>query len=451
MLFRSKNQDEDKEIFRENILEEGSTFYNSTTTGFNKSRNVSADLKMEWQIDSLTKFEFQPSFGYNETKTIENSEFLTTDERVDDAAWREFSGDFVNKGTNFRDMDMKGGNYSARASLSRSSAIKTGRKYSLSVEFNGNSTDGKSITDNRVDYENWGISNIDTTVYVQQKQHEANDKIGARAYLTWVEPLGNNVFLQLSYNINATRTNSNRDTYLWDESLKEYSGIFTDSLSDHIKNTSMINTAGVSIRTVRTKYNYNIGVNVEPSMQKSENLLDSTRSYTQNVINLSPLLEYNYIWNKRKTLRISYRGRTTQPSINQLQPSKNNSNPLFIQMGNMDLKPSYRNNVSMRYSNFNSEKLSTMMAMVNANYTVNSITNKTTYDRETGVQTTMPVNVNGVWGASGMLMFNYPLGSRFQINSNSNLSYNNNVGYLRTNSESDALKNKSQNYYYKKD
>ena len=208
----------------------------------------------------------------------------------------------------------------------------------------------------------------------------------------------------------------------------------------------MVNTAGISLRTVRTKYNYNIGVNVEPSMQRSENLLDSTRTYKQNVINFSPLLEYNYLWSKRKTLRISYRGRTTQPSINQLQPSKNNSNPLFIQMGNMDLKPSYRNNVSMRYSNFNSEKLSTMMAMINGAYTVNSITNKTTYDRETGVQTTMPVNVNGVWNLSGRLMFNYPLGSHFQINSSSNASYDHNVGYLRTVSTSDALKNRSKNY-----
>ena len=91
----------------------------------------------------------------------------------------------------------------------------------------------------------------------------------------------------------------------------------------------------------------------------------------------------------------------------------------------------------MRYSNFNSEKLSTMMAMINGAYTVNSITNKTTYDRETGVQTTMPVNVNGVWNLSGSLMFNYPLGSHFQINSSSNASYDHNVGYLRTGSTSD--------------
>ena len=446
ILFSGKEQDEDQETYRENILEEGSTFYNSSTIGYNKSRNASADLKMEWKIDSLTKFELQPSVGYNRTHTIETSEFLTTDEKVDSADWVFYEGAFVNKGTNFRDMTMEGGNYSARATLSRESAFKAGRKVSLSVEFNGNITDGTSYTDNRVDYEDWGVNGIDTTVYVQQKQLEKNHTMGGRAYLTWVEPFGNNRFLQLSYNANASRTTSDRDTYLWDNVLEAYSPEFTDSLSDHIRNTSLTHTAGISIRTVRSKYNYNIGVNVEPSMQKSENLLDSTRSYKQEVINYSPLFEYNYLWSKRKTLRIRYRGRTTQPSINQLQPSKNNSNPLFIQMGNMDLKPSYTNNLSLRYSNFNSEKLSTVMASVEGAYVLNSITNKTTYDRETGVQTTMPVNVDGVWNASARLMFNIPMGTHFQINSSSNASYNHNVGFLRGNETTDAMKNISQNY-----
>ena len=446
ILFSGKEQDEDQETYRENIREDGSTFYNSRTIGYNKSRNASADLKMEWKIDSLTKFELQPSFGYNRTQTIESSEFLTTDEKVDNSDWTFYDGTFVNKGVNNKNMSMEGGNYSARATLSRESSYKAGRKVSLSLEMNGNLTDGKSFTDNQVDYEDWGVNGIDTTLLVKQKQLENNHTIGGRAYLTWVEPFGNKRFLQLSYNANASHTKSERDTYLWDNMIEDYSSEYTDSLSDHIKNISFTQTFGVSIRTVRTKYNYNIGVNVEPSMQRSENLLDSTRSYKQEVINLSPLLEYNYLWSKRKTLRFRYRGRTSQPTINQLQPSKNNSNPLFVQMGNMDLKPSYSNNVSLRYSNFNSDKLSTVMASVEGAYVLNSITNKTTYDRETGVQTTMPVNVDGVWNASARVMFNIPLGARFQINSSSNGSYNNNVGFLRGDQTSDALKNVSQNF-----
>ena len=446
LFFSAKEQDENQDIYRENILQDSSTYYNSNTIGYNRSRNFSSDLKMEWQVDSLTKVELQPSFGYNKTYTNEHSEFLTSDELVEMADWRDYDGDYVNKGTNHREMDMHGANYSMRANISRKSASKPGRRISLSLTVNGNNTEGESFTDNKVDYDAKGAYNKDTTILVNQRQLEESNQIGGRVYLTLIEPFGNNRFLQLSYNANGSNTKSERNTYLYDADNETYYSNYTDSLSDHIENRSLTHSIGVSVRTVRDRYNYNIGLNVDPSTRKSTDLLDDSRSYKQSVVNYAPVAEFNYLWNKRKSLRIQYRGRTSQPTINQLQPSKNNSNPLFVNMGNMDLKPSYTNNFSMRFSNFNQETLSTMQASLQGSYIVNNITNKVTYDRETGVQTSMPVNVNGAWNATARLMFNKPLGKRFQINSNTNATYRKQVGFIRGNADQDATKNISGNY-----
>ncbi|MEG1585565.1 MAG: hypothetical protein RR346_01680, partial [Bacteroidales bacterium] len=71
----------------------------------------------------------------------------------------------------------------------------------------------------------------------------------------------------------------------------------------------------------------------------------------------------------------------------------------------------------------------------------NSIVNQTTYNEETGVQTTKPVNVNGVWNIEAMNMFNTPLrNKRFQFNNHARVGYNQQIGFT------DGKKNKARTY-----
>ena len=73
------------------------------------------------------------------------------------------------------------------------------------------------------------------------------------------------------------------------------------------------------------------------------------------------------------------------------------------------------------------------MAFVNGSFTLNSIVNQTTYDNNTGVQTTMPVNVNGAWNVNGMVMYNMPFkNKKFRFNTMTNASYNHNIGFVNT-------------------
>ena len=177
---------------------------------------------MEWQVDSLTKFELQPSFGYNKTNTHERSDFMTSDFSVDMEDWMSYDGEFVNKGTNDKEMEMEGFNYSMRASVTRQSAVKKGRRVSINLTVNGNNTDGTSFTDNKVDYAESGAYKKDTTILVKQKQLEESNQLGGRVYLTWVEPFGTGRFLQLSYNATGNQTTSDRNTYLFDYDNEYY-------------------------------------------------------------------------------------------------------------------------------------------------------------------------------------------------------------------------------------
>ena len=66
-----------------------------------------------------------------------------------------------------------------------------------------------------------------------------------------------------------------------------------------------------------------------------------------------------------------------------------------------------------------------------------------TYNETTGGQITRPENINGNWNAGGGLMFNTPLDSagRWNVNTWSDVSYSNNVGYISLNRNSNSQKN----------
>ena len=130
-------------------------------------------------------------------------------------------------------------------------------------------------------------------------------------------------------------------------------------------------------------------------------------------------------------LRITYRGRSSQPSMENLLPIVDNSNPLNIRVGNPGLKPSFAHTMRAFYNTYNAERQRGMVAHLMFTATQNSISNSTQYDMETGRTIVTPQNINGNWNAFGMFGFNTALkNKKFTINSFARANYQNQVAYL---------------------
>ena len=70
------------------------------------------------------------------------------------------------------------------------------------------------------------------------------------------------------------------------------------------------------------------------------------------------------------------------------------------------------------------------MVMSDFDMTQNSIVSRTSFDRETGSQTTTYENVNGVWSGRLMAMFSQPLRNKsWQVGAHSFIMYNQRVGF----------------------
>jgi hypothetical protein len=205
-------------------------------------------------------------------------------------------------------------------------------------------------------------------------------------------------------------------------------------------------SAQVTLRFNRDDWQLSAGLNFQPqrsvmSYEKNGYAIDTART----VFNFSPNIDYRYRFSKQSQLRFQYRGRSSQPSMTNLLPITDNSNPLNITMGNPGLKPSFNHNISMFFNDFKYETQQNITTNLTFSTTQNSISNIRRYNAETGAWTVQPENINGTWNAMAMFGYGTALkNQKFTINTFSTANYSNNVGYL-TVGQADPQKNTTTN------
>lgn len=425
--YSHSDNDAQSKTTRTNILpNDSSTIYNETNSNTTKSDNIGADFRMEWKPDTATQIIFQPSFSYSNNHNREFGTFNTLTNKEDTVNIGE--SDYLSDGESY--------NVNARLEFSRK-LNNEGRV--LSGALSGGMTDSYN---EGVSYSNteYLLGNTPNELIDQQFRYD-NKGFNYRAYLSWVEPIGHNNFIQATYSFSQNKQEALKNSYVKEENSDEYNVLDT-AYSKSYRNNFINQQVSLAFKAVRAKYDYTAGFNLEPSHSVSENFVgDSTLSkLTRNVLNLSPMVRFNYRFDKRTNLRINYRGRTSQPSMTQLQPVADISDPLNTITGNPDLKPTYTNNLSARFQKFVPEKQLAFMVMLNANYVVNDIVTKSIYMGETGKKMTTYENVNGNYRGDVRVMFNTPLkNKKFSIGSMTMASYANSNGFI--NEEKNTNKN----------
>lgn len=404
---------------RQNILPGDSSSYdNSKAMSRTKSDNFGVDFRLEWKPDTMTQLIFRPSFSFSHSMNDNFSDATTLDNERDtvntnkSSNYSESNGYNLNASIDFsRKLNNKGRVFSATLSGGNSDSYSDGMNRSDIVYFNQTDALKNSIIDQRSRYDNKGFN--------------------YRAYVSWVEPIGHNNFIQATYSISQRKQEALKNVY--NQDADGIYNVLDSAYSQSYRNNFISQRASLSFKSQRAKFNYTIGLNLDPSYSSSENFVgDTTLSkITRKVVNLSPMAQFNYMFDKRTNLRIMYNGRTSQPSMTQLQPVADISDPTNITIGNPDLNPRYTNNVFIRFQQFTPEKQRAFMIMANGSYIINDIVSYTSYNQETGVKTTTYKNVNGNYSGNVRMMLNTPLkNKKFSINSMTMASFANSNGYI---------------------
>lgn len=406
----------------ENIKPSGNTYDFDESKSKTKNDNIGFNMRMTWKPDTLTQLIFTPDFSYSKTNKDEISNSYTLDNNLDS----------LNTVTSNSYSDGHGYNVSGRLEASRK---LNDRGRVLSVSLSG----GASNTQN--DSYNYSLTRYfqsaeQTSDLIDQQIDYDNTNYNYRAFVSWVEPIGRNNFIQLSYSYSASNREALKNAYTHDGN-GDYN-ILDSTYSNSSRNEAREQRINLAFKAQRSKYNYTIGFNVDPSYAKTETFIGDVTTYSssRNVTNFSPTLQFNYRPSRQKNLRIDYEGRTSQPTMQQLSPVEDVSDPLNTTKGNPDLKPIYTNNLRIRFHNFMPEKQAAFMIFANGGYTVNDVVSYTTNEVSTGKRTTTYRNVDGNYNANARIMYNTPLrNKKLSIN---NMAF---ISYANTNSYVDEEKN----------
>lgn len=407
------DNDVTSKTYTENILQSGNTYETENSFGNNYSQNVNMELRMEWDIDTLTKVMFRPSASLYKNRRSETTDFNTT--RID--------GDTINSGNSNYFSDGTGNNLNGSLEVSRKLNSK-GRV--LSVQLGGGSNSSENEGDNLSNtYYSGGNADI-----IDQRFVNKNSGNNWNGMVSYVEPIGKNNFIQLAYSYRNNYSESDKDTR-----TKDAAGNYTvldSTYSKRLENDFENHRAELNFRSMREKYDYTVGFSVQPSKSTSKTFIgtDLIDDYSQNVLNFAPMARFNYRWSRQNNLRIDYDGSTNQPSVTQLSSVVDVSNPLNVTIGNPDLKPAFNHNLRVRYRNFNAEKNQSYMFMMNGGSTMNDIVSSLTTDVATGQKTTTYENVNGNWNVNGRFMTTQPFKNiKFSLFSMSFAGYTNSNGF----------------------
>ena len=439
------------------------TYGNSLSQNYTRTNAWNGQMRLEWQPDSMTNIMFRPNFRYNSNDGENSSIDATfTDNPYDHTedplqAIKKLAEEYhivknynVTDGINYSDSKNLNGMLQFNRRLNNS-----GRN--LTIQLNGNWSEGtsKSMSNNYIYY----FTPADTSI-TNRYNVTPEDRWGYSARVTYSEPIFRQVYLQFSYRYQYSYTLSDRKTYSltdidysdiapqyrnWDAYLsrlpRPLENYVDTALCRKSEYKNYTHTAEVMLRIVRKAYNFNVGIQLLP--QKSHFIYDYQNQHfdiTRNVTNFTPTLDFR--WKKSATgqLRFTYRGRSQQPSMTDLLPIVDDSNPLRITKGNPELDPSFTQNFNLFYNDYFQKHQRAVMTFVNFSTTRNSVVNKSTYNPETGGTITQPVNINGNWNGNLGFMFNTAVDSAafFNVNTFTNLSYNHNVGYVSVKDEKDS-------------
>lgn len=436
------------------VSSDNSSFQNALIAQRNKNTAFTADFRIEWRPDTMTMLLVRPRLSYGDTDNTESSNSgtfnaepqNTTDELI--AAIQE---------GNLTDLMAEENivNTIIRNSLSKSSDFNVGG----SVMFNRRlGKAGRNINfRGTYNYTNSSSEQFSTseTEYFQMTDEERleilnryistptlNNNFSAR--VSYSEPIFKGGFLQFSYNFQYRYSTTDNSTYTMPNDWTidngyggEYTGVLDKENSKSAHYTYYNHQAELALRWIREKMRLNVGVSFQP--QKTELSYkkgDLDTVTVRNVFNFTPTLDFRYKFNKTSQLRINYRGRSSQPSMTDLLPIEDTTDPLNIRRGNPGLKPSFTNSFRAFYNTFNTETQRGMVAHVSFSNTMNSVSSRRVYNETTGGYITTPENINGNWNLFSMLGSNTALrNKKYTINTFTTASYNNIVSYISDNTE----------------
>jgi hypothetical protein len=393
-FYNHYNPNTDQQTSRQYFLKDSSYFYNRHSNSDNINNSHRLNLGADIYIDSFHSIKINPSIGYQQTRNKTYSEFENLSNNKMIKGSEGYSNTFSNsEGFNFRN-DL----------LFRKKFRRRGRTFSLSLQTSINETEGNGGQESVSRF----YMPANRTDSVNQRNTTTGNLYSYTARAVYTEPILPKTLLELSASKSNTRSTSEKITYNYNKLNSQYD-LINDELSNDFSNTYGFTNAGIRFRYQQKKFSAAVGANWQQAELEGKIISGTKDSIIgKTFTNLLPNARLQYAFSQYRRLNLYYTASTNQPSVSQLQPVPDITNPFNISSGNPNLKQEYTHAAQLNFNSVNPFRNKNLFAFFVAQYTQNKIVNYDSLDAY-GVKYTSPVNVNGVFNVRGDVSVGLPV------------------------------------------
>ena len=397
---------------RDSYSEEATYIDRDSTNKLTHSWDAQMRLEMEYQIDSMNKIILRPQISYNNSNSAQTNDYTYDRDSVR-----------INDGYQNQTSLQEEISASVRA-IYNHKFQKPGRALTMRANVSFKNTKGENNT--------YAWDRMTNSASVDQYTLSGNNTVSYSLRTSYVEPIyGKNHFLETVLSLSGNNRNSVKDQYSMDSIKGDYQ--YDNTYSNQLNNNMYTEQLELNYRWVSEKIDLTAGARVLATQTHSTTYYGEllARDTLYNRWNWSPNLRFRYKFGKKEFARIVYRGRVNQPTIQQMEPVRNNSDAMNETVGNLGLNPAFNHNIFAMYSRFNQDKFSSIMTGMHANITQDALVNNTIYD-QTGKRYLQTVNADMVpWNVGVNFMSNTPFYKKmFQFHSRTTVNYNQRVAYV---------------------
>ncbi|GLU52652.1 collagen-binding protein [Dyadobacter frigoris] len=379
----------DQQSRRENILPKNAFITDQNNYSKNNQTTHRFNGRFDIPLDSMTSIRFTPNLSW-QTSAYSG--------KINSRSYR-MTGDSINSG------NTKTG--STANNLTGYNNILLMRKFqregrSLSLNINSQLSNGETDILNQSTNTLYDSSTVNpaNVNWLDQLSDQDSHSFQNTAKLSFTELLSLSKKLGFTYTLSKNRNRSNRFAF----DFNELTGLYdqeNQALSNRSSSSFNTHQLGTVFQTNRLRYSYTIGFDVQRSELDVNNLSASSKA-NKYYTHLLPNALFSFTFPGSKTLKLQYRSRLTAPSISQLQPVADNTNPLNIRIGNTSLRPEYYNSVNLTFNESSVSGSKSIFFYTNLNQSENRINSSASISSE-GIQTTKPVNTKGYLAVSSFL------------------------------------------------
>ena len=373
----------------ENQLNDNAT----TNTNVDRS-NYKLNMVYDVKLDTINSLKITTSSNFYNTKNFDFTNGSTTD----------VNGILKNKRQIFVDNKSDKQALSANV-LFKHKFAKARRTMSMSVAWNllNTSLDGFLKSSN----ESYADGVLSSTNDVNQNKIGNQDTQSSNINVTYTEPLSKKFAMQFAYQLEYNSGQSKQQTYDFSATTNQYDVLVAD-LSNQFKQTIIVNKPALKISYNAKKINYSFGSGF--GITKFD-LTDQTlnKNYSRNFTNIFPSATFSYKYKANADFRFTYNGSTKQPTIDQLQPLRNNQDFFNQVVGNPDLKQSFTNSFNISQNSYDMLSESYIYQGLGFRTTSNQISYNNDIDPQSAKTIRTAINTNGNFSG------NYYMGYHFKV------------------------------------